>query len=180
MRDAIGSASAWRKFSGQKSSKKFTTITISPGAKRTAAKTTGSSAKALRPRSLARRVLSAERWAKRASSSKASKTKPRSTRSTARFMEQAASWVAWKRKDKVDRRTGKILRAGRVSQQMMTEWVDRSGVELRGAGLDESPHCYKRLNEVLAEHGDSIRILHTLTPVGVAMAGANEFDPYKD
>jgi len=24
------------------------------------------------------------------------------------------------------------------------------------------------------------RILHTLTPVGVAMAGASEFDPYKD
>jgi len=50
----------------------------------------------------------------------------------------------------------------------------------RGAGLDESPACYKRLSEVLAEHGKSIRILHTLTPVGVAMAGANEFDPYKD
>ena len=50
----------------------------------------------------------------------------------------------------------------------------------RGAGLDESSDCYKRLSEVLAEHGKSIRILHTLTPVGVAMAGANEFDPYKD
>jgi tRNA-splicing ligase RtcB len=31
------------------------------------------------------------------------------------------------------------------------------------------------------EHvADSVRILHTLTPVGVAMAGATEFDPYKD
>ena len=29
-------------------------------------------------------------------------------------------------------------------------------------------------------HGDTIRILHMLTPLGVAMAGANEFDPYKD
>jgi hypothetical protein len=47
-------------------------------------------------------------------------------------------------------------------------------------GLDESPHCYKRLPEVLAAHGSTIRILHTLTPLGVAMAGANEFDPYKD
>lgn len=46
--------------------------------------------------------------------------------------------------------------------------------------LDESPHCYKRLPEVLAEHGDTIRIFHTLTRVGVAMAGTNEFDPYKD
>jgi len=83
-------------------------------------------------------------------------------------------------KGKVDRVTGKILRAGKVSKEMMSEWVARAGVELRGAGLDESPHCYKRLPEVLAEHSNSIRILHTLTPIGVAMAGANEFDPYKD
>ena len=83
-------------------------------------------------------------------------------------------------KGKVDKKTGAVLRAGKVSQEMMREWVARAGVELRGAGLDESPHCYKRLNEVLAEHGDSIRILHTLNPIGVAMAGANEFDPYKD
>ena len=59
-------------------------------------------------------------------------------------------------------------------------WLKRANVELRGAGLDESPDCYKRLPEVLAEHGDSIKILHTLTPVGVAMAGANDHDPYKD
>ncbi|HXA00283.1 MAG TPA: RtcB family protein [Candidatus Dormibacteraeota bacterium] len=83
-------------------------------------------------------------------------------------------------KGKVDKKTGAVLRPGKVSHEMMSEWVTRAGVELRGAGLDESPHCYKRLPEVLAEHGDSIRILHTLTPVGVAMAGANEFDPYKD
>lgn len=69
---------------------------------------------------------------------------------------------------------------GKVTQEMMQGWLKRSNVELRGAGLDESPDCYKRLPEVLAEHNDSIKILHTLTPVGVAMAGANEFDPYKD
>ena len=62
----------------------------------------------------------------------------------------------------------------------MQRWLRKANVELRGAGLDESPDCYKRLSEVLTEHGESIRILHTLTPVGVAMAGANEFDPYKD
>jgi len=27
---------------------------------------------------------------------------------------------------------------------------------------------------------ESVRILHRLTPVGVAMASAKEFDPYKD
>jgi tRNA-splicing ligase RtcB (3'-phosphate/5'-hydroxy nucleic acid ligase) len=83
-------------------------------------------------------------------------------------------------KGKVDRKTGEIVRTGKVTQEMMNGWLRQAKVELRGAGLDESPDCYKRLTEVLAEHGSSIRILHTLTPVGVAMAGANEFDPYKD
>jgi len=83
-------------------------------------------------------------------------------------------------KGKVDRRTGEVKRAGKVTQQMMSEWVTRAGVELRGAGVDESPHCYKRLPEVLEEHEGTIEVLHTLTPLGVAMAGAHEFDPYKD
>jgi tRNA-splicing ligase RtcB len=63
---------------------------------------------------------------------------------------------------------------------MMFEWVRAQGVELRGAGTDESPHCYKRLPEVLGFHEGTIRILHTLKPLGVAMAGENEIDPYKD
>jgi len=83
-------------------------------------------------------------------------------------------------KGKTDRRTGAVLRPGLVTPEMMQAWVTREGVELRGAGLDESPHCYKRLPEVLAQHESSIRVLHTLRPIGVAMAGANEFDPYKD
>jgi hypothetical protein len=70
--------------------------------------------------------------------------------------------------------------SGKVTKDMMQSWLTRANVELRGAGLDESPDCYKRLSDVLAEHGDSIRILHTLTPVGVAMAGVNQLDPYKD
>jgi len=53
----------------------------------------------------------------------------------------------------------------------------KAKVELRDAGVDQSPHCYKRLNEVLAGQRSSVKILHTLTPVGVAMTGADEFDP---
>jgi tRNA-splicing ligase RtcB len=75
---------------------------------------------------------------------------------------------------------GVVVREGKVTKDMMMEWVHREGVELRGAGTDESPHCYKRLPEVLAEHSGTIRVLETLTPLGVAMAGENEFDPYKD
>jgi tRNA-splicing ligase RtcB (3'-phosphate/5'-hydroxy nucleic acid ligase) len=77
-------------------------------------------------------------------------------------------------------KNGVVTRVGKVSKEMMADWVASVKVELRGAGVDESPHCYKRLPEVLAEHGDSIKILHTLTPIGVAMAGEREFDPYKD
>ena len=69
---------------------------------------------------------------------------------------------------------------GQVSRSMMMDWVKSKGVELRGAGTDESPHCYKRLPQVLTYHKNTIKILHTLTPLGVAMAGENEFDPYKD
>jgi tRNA-splicing ligase RtcB len=80
----------------------------------------------------------------------------------------------------IDRKTGAVKREGKVTPEMMRSWVERAGIELRGAGLDESPDCYKRLDEVLEAVDDTVRILHRLTPVGVAMAGANEFDPYKD
>jgi tRNA-splicing ligase RtcB len=83
-------------------------------------------------------------------------------------------------KGKIDRKTGEVKRVGKVTPDMMKSWVEKSGIELRGAGLDESPDCYKRLPEVLEAQGSGIQVLHTLTPLGVAMAGANEFDPYKD
>jgi tRNA-splicing ligase RtcB len=82
-------------------------------------------------------------------------------------------------KGKVDKK-GVVTREPRVTQAMMDDWLSTARVELRGGGVDESPHCYKRLSEVLAEHAGTIRVLHTLTPLGVAMAGKNEFDPYKD
>jgi tRNA-splicing ligase RtcB len=80
----------------------------------------------------------------------------------------------------IDRKTGEVKRAPKVTRAMLRERVVEARVELRGAGVDESPHCYKRLHEVLAAHSSTVRILHTLTPVGVAMAGADEFDPWKD
>jgi tRNA-splicing ligase RtcB len=54
------------------------------------------------------------------------------------------------------------------------------GIVLVGGGADEAPEVYKRLPEVLAAHGDSIRVKHTLRPLGVAMAGRDVVDPYKD
>lgn len=50
-----------------------------------------------------------------------------------------------------------------------------------GKGASATAAAYKRLTEVLAEHGDqTIRVTHTLRPLGVAMAGADTFDPFKD
>lgn len=72
------------------------------------------------------------------------------------------------------------MRPGAISREMMLGWIELLGVELRGAGTDEAPQAYKRLPEVLAHHAESVRILHTLAPIGVAMAGENEFDPFKD
>jgi tRNA-splicing ligase RtcB len=72
--------------------------------------------------------------------------------------------VRMEAKGKTDRKTGEVKRVGKVTQEMMDGWLERGNVELRGAGSDESPD-YKRLPDVLAEHGDSIKTLHTLTPV---------------
>jgi tRNA-splicing ligase RtcB len=81
---------------------------------------------------------------------------------------------------KIDYKTREVKSPGKVSREMMNAWIRAQGVELRGAGTDESPHCYKRLPEVLGYHEGTVRILHMLKPLGVAMAGENEFDPYKD
>ncbi len=77
-------------------------------------------------------------------------------------------------------RKARIVRPGRVTAEMMQAWVREKGVILRGGGLDESPHVYRRLPEVLAAQGDTIEVIHTLRPLIVVMAGADEFDPYKD
>ena len=67
-----------------------------------------------------------------------------------------------------------------VTGNMMRGWVAEKGVVLRGGGLDESPHVYRRLPDVLTAQSDTIEIVHTLRPLIVVMAGGNEFDPYKD
>ena len=54
------------------------------------------------------------------------------------------------------------------------------GIVLVGGGADEAPEVYKRLPDVLAAHGETIRVKHTLRPLGVAMAGRDVQDPYKD
>ncbi len=74
----------------------------------------------------------------------------------------------------------RVVSPGLISQEMLDSWLDERGVILRGGGLDEAPQAYRRLPEVLTSQGGTIEVLHRLQPLIVVMAGAREFDPYKD
>ena len=74
----------------------------------------------------------------------------------------------------------RIRQEGLVRHDEMMKWIADKNVVLRGGDLDEAPQAYRRLPDVLAAHAGTIRILHTLTPLGVAMAGRDIVDPYKD
>ncbi|CAA9488427.1 MAG: RNA-2',3'-PO4:RNA-5'-OH ligase [uncultured Solirubrobacterales bacterium] len=71
-------------------------------------------------------------------------------------------------------------RPGRVDWPTVRAELAARGIELRGGGADEAPEVYKDLHEVLAAQGGTIRVRHRLTPLGVAMAGPEVADPYKD
>jgi tRNA-splicing ligase RtcB len=81
------------------------------------------------------------------------------------------------------------LRKVWLEQQVKPGLVDWPAVQARlrdrgivvvGGGADEAPEVYKRLPDVLAAHGGTVRVTHTLRPLGVAMAGRDVYDPYKD
>ena len=72
------------------------------------------------------------------------------------------------------------VKPGVVDWPAVQARLREQGIVLVGGGADEAPEVYKRLPEVLAAHGDSIRVKHTLRPLGVAMAGRDVVDPYKD
>lgn len=82
-------------------------------------------------------------------------------------------------KGKRDKR-GNVIRAGLISRDEMQAWIKAKGVELRGADVDEAPQAYKRIEEVLGYHKETVEIVHTLTPIGVCMVDGRTFDPYKD
>ena len=77
-------------------------------------------------------------------------------------------------------RREEVLRPGIVDWPAVQARLRGQGIVLVGGGADEAPEVYKRLPEVLAAHGDTIRVKHTLRPLGVAMAGRDVQDPYKD
>ena len=72
------------------------------------------------------------------------------------------------------------VKPGVVEWPAVQARLREKGIVLVGGGADEAPEVYKRLPDVLAAHAGSIRVQHTLRPLGVAMAGRDVFDPYKD
>jgi len=72
------------------------------------------------------------------------------------------------------------LKPGLVDWPAVQSRLREQGIVVLGGGADEAPEVYKRLPDVLAAHGGTIRVKHTLRPLGVAMAGGDVYDPYKD
>ena len=69
---------------------------------------------------------------------------------------------------------------GKIDEAAWRKRIAEMGVLLIGAGADEMPEVYRDLDTVLEFHKDTFTRRETLRPKLVAMAGANEFDPYKD
>ena len=87
------------------------------------------------------------------------------------------------RKEVVDGRTVRVqeqVKPGVVDWPAVQARLREQGIVLVGGGADEAPEVYKRLPDVLDAHAGSIRVKHTLKPLGVAMAGRDVHDPYKD
>ena len=77
-------------------------------------------------------------------------------------------------------RVAELVKPGVVDWPAVQARLREQGIVLVGGGADEAPEVYKRLPDVLDAHAASIRVKHTLRPLGVAMAGRDIYDPYKD
>lgn len=91
---------------------------------------------------------------------------------------KALGKTRWQRRGKKRVRT--IISKGQVDFEKVQKELSKKAIYLRGGGADEAPECYKNLEEVLAYQGDTIKVKHRLHPIGVAMAGEDIYDPYKD
>lgn len=72
------------------------------------------------------------------------------------------------------------IKPGLIKKDEVNEILRKKGVKLRGGGLDEAPQVYRKLNDVLNEHQNTIEIEHRLKPLGVVMAGPDVYDPFRD
>ena len=92
---------------------------------------------------------------------------------------EAAGKIKWIKGEDGKKRPQRVSE-GKVDEKEMRENMNRNGIELRGAGADEAPQVYRKLDDVLECHSDTIEVETRLFPKVVVMAGAGVFDPYKD
>lgn len=92
---------------------------------------------------------------------------------------KAAGRIKWK-KNKRGIKIPKHISQGVIDFNSVKLKMKELKIELRGAAADEAPEAYKRLKDVLEYHKNTIKIIHRLKPLGVAMAGEDVYDPYKD
>ena len=92
---------------------------------------------------------------------------------------QAAGKQKWMKGEDGRKRPVRVSK-GLIDFDVVKNDMKENKIELRGAGADEAPGAYKNLEEVLSYQGETIKVLHRLRPIGVAMAGESEYDPYKD
>jgi tRNA-splicing ligase RtcB (3'-phosphate/5'-hydroxy nucleic acid ligase) len=102
-----------------------------------------------------------------------------------RVMSRRQAAGRTRRRKRRDERGRKVwveeqLSPGKVDWPAVQAELTKRGIVLVGGGADEAPEVYKRLPDVLAAHGNTIQVTRRLTPIGVAMAGGDVFDPYKD
>lgn len=93
---------------------------------------------------------------------------------------EAAGKKKWVKDEKTGRKSPIVVSKGKIDFDEVKKEMSARKIELRGAGADEAPGAYKSLEEVLKYQGDTIKVLHKLRPIGVAMAGPEVEDPYKD
>jgi tRNA-splicing ligase RtcB (3'-phosphate/5'-hydroxy nucleic acid ligase) len=87
------------------------------------------------------------------------------------------------RKQVVNGRTVRVqeqVKPGVVDWPAVQARLREQGIVLVGGGADEAPEVYKRLPDVLTAHAGSVRVKQRLRPLGVAMAGRDVYDPFKD
>jgi tRNA-splicing ligase RtcB len=95
---------------------------------------------------------------------------------------KAAGRFRWRKQEVGGRRirVREQVAPGAVDWPAVQARLREQGIVLIGGGADEAPEVYKRLPDVLAAHAGSVRVKHRLRPLGVAMAGADIDDPYRD
>ena len=127
------------------------------------------------------RVSSAARWATTLLSSRARRRVPNLSLPNGPFQVDAQqARLLYSTVHGAGRLFGRKEAIRRYTRDQMEEWLRSRGTILVGGAVDESPMAYRRLHDVLADQGNTIRVLKTLHPRGVVMAGEGEFDPYKD